>query len=144
MRDQFATLVNQRTGYAALDARLEITAQKRRGLLLVVDHPELPLHNTPAELAARRRVRKRDMRFCARTRQGIHGWDGGQTLVATAHQHGINVYQYLIAWLRGDPTHRSLALHIHDAALRQPLGRSWADRPERPDWHPVVVSMWHA
>lgn len=136
--------MNQRTGYTALDARLEITAQKRRGVLLVVEHPELPLHNNPAELAARRRVRKRDMSFCARTRQGIHGWDVGQTLVATAHQHGINVYHYLVDWLHAKPNLRSLAQAIQDAALRQPVDMSWADRPERPDWHPVVVSMWHA
>ena len=38
-------------------------------------HPELPLHNNPAELAARRRVRKRDVSFGPRSPTGAAAWD---------------------------------------------------------------------
>lgn len=58
------------TGYAALDARIALTRAKKDDLLRVLAHPELPLHNNPAELAARRRVRKRDASFGPRSDAG--------------------------------------------------------------------------
>ena len=64
--DLFAT----RTGYHALDDRLAKTRAKRDALLQVLAHPEVPLHNNPAELGARRRVRKRDVSFGPRTATG--------------------------------------------------------------------------
>ena len=44
------------TGYRALDERIAKTKLKRASLLLVLDHPEIPLHNNPAELGARQRL----------------------------------------------------------------------------------------
>jgi len=58
------------TGYRALDRRLALTRDKKPELLLVLDHPELPLHNNPAELGARQRVRKRDVSFGPRSPAG--------------------------------------------------------------------------
>ncbi len=49
----FATV----TGYKQLDDRIAKTQLKQASLLLVLEHPELPLHNNPAELGARQRVR---------------------------------------------------------------------------------------
>jgi hypothetical protein len=60
LQADFLTLVARRTGYQALDERIAKTAYNRELLLLVLDHPEIPLHNNDMELAARRRVRKRD------------------------------------------------------------------------------------
>ncbi len=40
---------------------------------MVLAHPEIPLHNNPAELGARARVRKRDVSFGPRTREGATG-----------------------------------------------------------------------
>ena len=76
------------TGYAPLDARIGMTAEKHGGLLQVLAHPEIPLHNNPAELGARRRVRKRDMSFGPRSQAGVQAWDTFQTLVATAKNSG--------------------------------------------------------
>jgi hypothetical protein len=41
----------------------------------VLSHPEILLHNNPAELGARQRVRKRDVSLQARTTEGIRAWD---------------------------------------------------------------------
>jgi len=49
------------TGYQALDERIAKTRSKKAALLLVLEHPEIPLHNNASELGARRRVRKRDV-----------------------------------------------------------------------------------
>ena len=58
---KFDTLFATVTGYRALDERIEKTQFKKASLLLVLDHPEIPLHNNPAELGARQRVRKNVM-----------------------------------------------------------------------------------
>lgn len=92
---KFDTLFSQQTGYAALDDCLRRTLGRKTALLLVLAHPELPLHNNPAELAARRRVRKRDASFGARSDAGIATWDALQTILATANQLGVNALHYL-------------------------------------------------
>src|SRR6266705_910777 len=58
---EFETLFATVTGYEALDERIAKTRTKQGCLLMVLVHPEIPLHNNPAELGARARVRKRDV-----------------------------------------------------------------------------------
>ena len=142
LRGRFRDLVATRTGYAALDARIGITSEKRRGLLMVLEHPEVPLHNNPAELGARRRVRKRDVSFGARTATGARLWDIGHTLTATAQQLNINFYHYVYDRLG---LHRlpSLSSLITERAASLMLGGSWENRLERPAWKPTPVHMWH-
>src|SRR6266700_521566 len=60
---EFETLFSTVTGYDALDERIAKTRTKKGCLLMVLTHPEIPLHNNPAELGARARVRKRDVSF---------------------------------------------------------------------------------
>ena len=91
----FDTLFTTQTGYDALDTRIAKTAAKKHALLRVLDQPFLPLTNNPAELGARRRVRKRDVSFGARSPTGIRAWDTFHTLIGTAHLLGVNVLHYL-------------------------------------------------
>jgi hypothetical protein len=90
----FDTLFSRQTGYADLDARIAKTKAKRQALLRVLEKPYLPLHNNPAELAARRRVRKRDVSFGARSPAGIRAWDVFHTLIGTAALLGVNVLHF--------------------------------------------------
>lgn len=143
LRVEFTSLFATVTGYAALDARIGMTAEKHGGLLLVLAHPELPLHNNPAELGARRRVRKRDMSFGPRSDAGAKAWDTFQTLVATAKKLDVNVYAYFVARIRHDATVPCLADRIHERAGEMALGASWTPRPPQPDWKPLELSMWH-
>ena len=87
----FATV----TGYRALDDQIAKRCAKKPFLLTVLAHPESPLHNNPAELAARRRVRKRDVSFGPRTAAGTQAWDTFQSLVATAQKLGVSFYHFL-------------------------------------------------
>ena len=64
---EFDLLFATCTGYDELDKRIAMTQAKKESLLLVLKYPELPLHNNPAELGARQRVRKRDVSFGPRT-----------------------------------------------------------------------------
>jgi len=95
LRTAFEALFGTPTGYAQLDHRAALTLAKKDHLLLVLQHPEIPLHNNPAELGARQRVRKRDVSLAARTREGVAAWDTFQTLVETAKKLGVNITAYL-------------------------------------------------
>jgi hypothetical protein len=91
----FDSLFATQTGYGALDERIAKTAAKKQALLRVLEKPCLPLTNNPAELGARRRVRKRDVSFGARSPAGIAAWDVFHTVIGTAHLLGVNVLHYL-------------------------------------------------
>jgi len=54
-----------------------------------------PLHNNPAELGARHRVRKRDVSFGPRSHAGLTAWDIFGTITQTATKLGVNVAHYL-------------------------------------------------
>ena len=92
---RFDTLFGTTTGYQALDERLALTLDKKPELLLVLEHPELPLHNNPAELGARQRVRKRDVSFGPRSPAGSAAWDIFMTLAATTRKLGLDFSAYL-------------------------------------------------
>ena len=92
---RFDALFGTVTGYRALDRRLALTRDKKPELLLVLDHPELPLHNNPAELGARQRVRKRDVSFGPRSPAGSAAWDTFMTLAATTRKLGLDFAAYL-------------------------------------------------
>jgi len=91
----FDTLFGTVTGYQLLDQRLALTRDKKPELLLVLEHPELPLHNNPAELGARQRVRKRDVSFGPRSPAGSSAWDTFMTLAATTRKLGVAFGAYL-------------------------------------------------
>jgi len=60
LRSEFWKLFDTQSGYQQLDERKQLTLLKISELLLVLEHPELPLHNNPAELAARTMVQRRN------------------------------------------------------------------------------------
>jgi hypothetical protein len=119
--DLFAT----RTGYHALDDRLAKTRAKRDALLQVLAHPEVPLHNNPAELGARRRVRKRDVSFGPRTATGARAWDTFMTLVATTQKLGVSFYTYVRDRLTAAHQMPGLDALITARAPVLRLDRSW-------------------
>ena len=122
---EFARLFATTTGYQQLDDRIAKTRLNQASLLLVLDHPEIPLHNNPAELGARQRVRKRDVSFGPRTAEGAQGWDTFQTLAATAKKLGVSFYHYIRDRVIKSNTLPSLADLIRQRAEEQPLGASW-------------------
>lgn len=95
LETEFDELFATQTGYGELDKRIAKTHAKKDSLLLVLKYPELPLHNNPAELAARFRVRKRDISFGPRTEDGKQAWDTFMTLAATTKKLGISFYEYI-------------------------------------------------
>ncbi len=122
---EFETLFATVTGYRALDERIAKTRAKQSCLLMVLVHPEIPLHNNPAELGARARVRKRDVSFGPRTREGATAWDTFMTLAATATKLGVSFYHYIHDRVSGAYQMPALAELIEERAKVLNLGASW-------------------
>lgn len=126
---EFDQLFAEKSGYQALDECKKRTLAKREALLMVLSHPEILLHNNPAELGARFRVRKRDVSLQARTPEGIEAWDTFQTLVATAKKLGVNLFHYVLDRILGAHALPSLATLIGEQAQLLALGASWQQGP---------------
>jgi len=95
LRADFDTLFSTTTGYDLLDQQIATTKAKKDRLLKVLDYPAIPLHNNPAELAARQRVRKRDISFGPRSPTGGAAWDTFMSLADTAKKLGVSFFAYV-------------------------------------------------
>jgi len=122
----FDSLFATHSGYDELDKRITKTQAKKASLLLVLKHPELPLHNNPAELAVRQRVRKRDVSFGPRTQDGRKAWDTFMTLAATTKKLGVSFYAYVQDRITGTHLIPPLAELVENAAKELNLGWSWS------------------
>jgi hypothetical protein len=121
----FDELFSTVTGYDALDRRIAKTKANKGQLLMVLRHPEIPLHNNPAELGARGRVRKRVVSYGPRSVKGAQAWDTFQTLLGTARKLGVNFFRYLRDRISGARQMPSLADLIPQRAKDLQLGASW-------------------
>jgi hypothetical protein len=122
---KFDKLFSTVTGYNALDERIAKTRAKKQSLLMVLHHPEIPLHNNPAELGARLRVRKRDVSFGPRTTDGKRAWDTFNTLFSTAKKLGVSFFHYIYDRVSGANQMPSLAELIDQKAQQLNLDASW-------------------
>ena len=129
LENDFDKLFSTVTRYYALDQRIAKTNDKKSSLLMVLDHPEIPLHNNPAELGARTRVRKRVVSFGTRTEEGTKAWDTFMSLSATAKKLGINFYSYLYDRISGTLNIPNLADIIAQRAQELNLAASWDTSP---------------
>src|SRR5665811_1224186 len=93
---EFDQLFSTVTWYKQLDERIRKTKEKKKGLLMVFKMPEIPLHNNAAELAARVKVRKRDVSLQTVTDAGTKANDTFMTIVQTAKKLDVSVYNYIL------------------------------------------------
>ena len=92
---EFDQLFSTKTNYDQLDERISKTKEKKENLLKVLTMPEIPLHNNSAELAARVKVRKRDVSLQTVTDKGTKANDTFMTIVQTAKKLGVSAYDYI-------------------------------------------------
>jgi len=122
---EFDELFSTVTGYDALDERIANTRTKKDMLLVVLRHPEIPLHTNDAELGARVRVRKRDVSYGPRTQKGVDAWDTFQTLAETAKKLHVSFHDYLYDRISGAYQMPALADLVSQRAEQLSLGASW-------------------
>lgn len=92
---EFDQLFSTKTDYDQLDERISKTKEKKESLLKVLTMPEIPLHNNAAELAARVKVRKRDVSLQTVTDKGTKANDTFMTIVQTAKKLDVSAYDYI-------------------------------------------------
>ena len=125
LETEFDALFATKTGYWALDERIALTRAKKANLLMVLVHPEIPLHNNPAELAVRQRVRKRKISFGPRVADGVKAWDTFMSLAATTRKLGVNFYCYIHDRISGANQIPPLPSIIEERATKLSLAASW-------------------
>jgi len=91
---EFDRVFATKTGYGDLDERIQRIANNKQELLVVLENPEIPLHNNAAELGARVQVRKRDVSLHTVTAEGTKAQDTFLTIVQTAKKLGVNPIAY--------------------------------------------------
>ena len=92
---EFDQLFSTETGYEGLNERISKTKEKKESLLVVLNLPEIPLHNNDAEFGARVKVRKRDVSLQTVTEEGTKANDAFMTIVQTAKKLGVSAYDYI-------------------------------------------------
>jgi hypothetical protein len=112
----FDEIFSTETGYDELDERIRLTKAKKENLLVVLDYPDTPLHNNPAELALRMYVIKRKISFGTRTEQGTRSWETFFTILDTCRKLGVNFRDYLYDRISKQYNMPSLASLIRQAA----------------------------
>jgi len=125
----FDALFSTHTEYDMLDQRIAKTKSKKDSLLLVLQHPELPLHNNGSELGVRQRVRKRDVSFGPCTEDGVKAWDTFATLAETAKKLDVSFFRYLHDRLSADLQIPPLADLVSLRAKELNLGWSFSSTP---------------
>jgi hypothetical protein len=105
--------------------RKRLTAAKAQHLLVVLEHPELPLHNNPAELAARTMVQRRNISYATQTPQGTKAWDIFMSLVDTTRKLGISFFEYMRDRISRIGNIPSLGTIIREKSSSNPFGWSW-------------------
>jgi hypothetical protein len=111
---EFDQLFSTKTDYDQLDERIHKTKEKKKSLLLVLTMPEIPLHNNAAELAARAKVRKRDVSLQTVTDKGTKANDTFMTIVQTAKKLGVSAYDYIFDRVSNKFEMKSLAQLIRE------------------------------
>ena len=95
LEDLFDEIFTQKTSSATLNAALKRIYNNKSELLLVLDRPDIPLHNNGAENAIREYVKKRKISGSTRSETGRRCRDTFTSLKKTCRKLGVSFWQYL-------------------------------------------------
>jgi hypothetical protein len=97
----FNRLFRRRTGFANLNETLRRIHEKRADLLLVLERPEIPLHNNLSESDIREWAKRRKISAGTRSESGRRCRDTFVSLKKTYRKLGVSFWRYLQDRLRG-------------------------------------------
>ncbi len=95
LNDMFDEIFTQTTSSALLNAALKRINNNKSELLLVLERPDIPLHNNGAENAIREYVKKRKISGSTRSESGRRCRDTFTSLKKTCRKLGVSFWQYL-------------------------------------------------
>ena len=97
----FERLFPRRTGFVDLNEALQRIHGKRDDLLLVLERPEIPLHNNLSESDIREWAKKRKISAGTRSELGRRCRDTFISLKKTCRKLGVSFWRYLQDRIRG-------------------------------------------
>jgi hypothetical protein len=93
--EEFNKIFTTHTGYGDLDERIKATFAEKEKLLVILDHPEIPLDNNEAERALREIVIKRRISHGTRSDDGKVALENMMTILDTCKKNGVSFYHYV-------------------------------------------------
>jgi len=96
LRDRFDEIFTQKTDYQMLNLALKRLYENKAELLLVLERPEIPLHNNLSETDIREYVKRRKVSGSTRSEMGRHSRDTFTSLKKTCRKLGISFWEYLL------------------------------------------------
>ncbi len=96
LNKRFDDIFGQKTGYASLDLALKRIFKNKSELLLVLERPDIPLHNNLSESDIREYVKKRKISGSTRSPAGQICRDTFTSIKKTCRKLGISFWDYLL------------------------------------------------
>lgn len=100
IKAHFDELCTTKTTFATLDQALKRLALNKKELLLVLERPDIPLHNNLSERDIREYVIKRKISGSTRSENGRRCRDTFTSLKKTCKKQGISFWEFLLDRLR--------------------------------------------
>ena len=101
LQQRFDELCATRTCFTSLNLALKRMGRNKLELLLVLERPDIPLHNNLSEGDVREYVKRRKISGGTRSEEGRRGRDTFTSLKKTCRKLGISFWNYLNDRLRG-------------------------------------------
>jgi hypothetical protein len=102
LKDRFDALCATTTCFTSLNKALQRMHRNKDELLLVLERPDLPLHNNLSEGDIREHVKRRKISGGTRSTDGRRGRDTFSSLKKTCRKLGISFWNYLNDRVRGE------------------------------------------
>jgi len=118
LEKRFDELCATKTCFTSLDLALKRMGRNKRELLLVLERPDIPLHNNLSEGDVREYVKRRKISGGTRSEAGRLGRDSFASLKKTCRKLGVSFWNYLEDRLRGQGCIPTLASLIEARALQ--------------------------
>ena len=99
---RFDEIFTTKTCFATLNKALERLYQNKKELLLVLDFPDIPLHNNGSENDIREYVKRRKISGSTRSSPGRRCRDTFTSLKKTCRKLGVSFWAYLKDRLKGE------------------------------------------
>lgn len=96
LESQFDTIFTQKTEFEDINKALSLIQQNKKELLLVLERPEVPLHNNISENSIRIYVTKRKIHGGTRSELGRQCRDTFMSLKKTCRKSGISFREYIL------------------------------------------------
>ena len=117
LEKQFDDILTQETEFKNINKALQLIFKNKKELLLVLDRPEIPLHNNMSENPIRSFVTKRKIHGGTRSETGRRCRDTFISLKKTCRKLGISFREYLFDRLSGNNNIPSLSNLMKEMAF---------------------------